>query len=293
MKKNRGIGSKIFDICNILFMLCLMIITLYPLLYVVFASLSETRLLLRHEGILFGPLGFSISSYKEVFKNKMITTGYINTLMILAIGVPLNIILTSLGAYFLSKRDIMLKKIITLFIVFTMFFSGGMIPFYLMVKNLGLYDSIWALILPVAMSTFNLIIMRTSFQSIPYTLYEAAEIDGANDLVALFRITLPLSMPVIAVMVLYYSVSHWNTWFNAMLFISERSLYPLQLVLREILIQNDVNSMTSNIAQVDQPGIAESIKYAVIVTATLPILAVYPFLQKYFVKGAMIGAVKE
>jgi putative aldouronate transport system permease protein len=291
LKIRETICSRAFDAVNNIFMFLVMAVTVYPVLYVVLASMSDTGRLLRHEGLMFWPLGFSLSAFTEVFRNKMITNGYLNTFIILAIGVPLNILMTAFGAYFLSRRDIMLKKAVMLFIAFTMFFSGGMVPFYLTVKGIGLYDSLLSLILPVAVSTFNLIIMRTSFMAVPPSMDESAMIDGAGDFTVLFRIIMPLSMPVIAVMVLYYTVGHWNSWFNAMLFIQNRGLYPLQLALREILIQNDVNSMAAS--QSDTPGIAESLKYAVIVTATLPILAIYPFLQKYFVKGVMIGAVKE
>ena len=174
-----------------------------------------------------------------------------------------------------------------------MFFSGGLIPFYLIVKGLHINNTLWALILPVAVNTFNLIIMRTQFASIPESMEESAVIDGAGHFTILFRIIVPLSLPTVAVIVLYYAVSHWNAWFNAMIFIQKRELYPLQLILREILIQNDTNTMIQNINTEEQQMVSETVKYAVIIVATLPILVLYPFLQKYFTKGVMVGAIKE
>lgn len=262
------------------------------MVYVVFASLSESSALMAHSGMLFKPLNANIAAYKAVMQNVMIGYGYMNTIFVVVIGVSLNIVMTSIAAYFLSRRDVMLKGIIMKFITFTMFFSGGMIPFYLVVKNLGLYNSLWSLILPSAINTYNLIIMRTSFMSIPYSLEEAARIDGAGHISILVKVVLPLSKAIIAVMVLYYGVAHWNSWFNAMLFLDEREKFPLQLVLREILIQNDVDAMTQGVDVADGLAVAETVKYAVIVVATLPVLCIYPFLQKYFVKGVMIGALK-
>ena len=179
----------------------------------------------------------------------------------------------------------------TLMALITMYFSGGMIPLYLQVNRLGLLNSVWALLLPTAMSTYNLIIMRTAFSNIPAELEESAFLDGANEWVILFRIVVPLSMATLAVMVLFYSVNIWNGWFNAMIYLQDRKLFPLQLILREILIANDTSSMTVGMTG-DKVPLAESVKYATIVVATLPVLCIYPFLQKYFVKGVMIGALK-
>lgn len=288
----RSKGEKIFNVFNTIFMILLMIITVYPLIHVLFASVSDSNELLAHRGLLLKPIGFNFSAYSMVFKNPMIVRGYINTIIIVVFGVSLNVLMTSLGAYVLSRKDFLWKNTLMFFVVFTMFFSGGLIPFYFTVKKLHIDNSYLALILPVAINTFNLIIMRTSFAAIPDSLEESAKLDGANHFTILFKIILPLSLPIVAVMVLYYSVAHWNAWFNAMIFIQDRSLYPLQLVLREILIQNDTSVMAQGVGLGDQEAIGESIKYAVIVVATLPILCVYPFLQKYFVKGALVGAVK-
>jgi len=267
MIKNKSILERAFDLINGAVMVALMILCLYPLLYVAFASISEGTQLISHSGLLIKPLGINFSSYRMVFENPMILQGYGNTLFIVIAGLFINLLMTSLGAYFLSRKGMYWKKSITLFIVFTMFFGGGLIPFFLTIKGLKLDDTLWAVIIPYAINTYNLIIMRTSFEGIPESLEEAAKMDGGNDFDVLFKIVIPLSMPVIAVMILYYGVSHWNSWFPAMMFIRKRELYPLQLILREI-------------------------KYATTMIATIPILCVYPFLQKYFAKGVMIGAVK-
>lgn len=287
-----SLGERLFRVCNTLFLSALMIVTMYPILYVAFASFSEPALMMAHKGILWKPLGFSLETYGAVFSNPMILLGYRNTLFIVIVGVALNLLLTSFAAYALSRKTLQYRKQLTLFIVFTMFFSGGLIPFYLLVRGLGITDTLWALILPTAISAFNLIIMRTSFEAVPDALEESAKIDGANDFSILFRIFLPLCKPVLAVVGLYYGVSHWNSWFNAMIFLQDRSLYPLQLILREILIIGEANSMAEGASQDEIIILGETLKYATIMVATLPIFLVYPFLQKYFVKGALIGAIK-
>lgn len=292
MVEKKTVGEIVFDVCNVVFLVLLTFACVYPLLYVIFASLSDGNEFMAHSGILLKPLGFSLLAYQKVLENNDIKTGYMNTIFIVVVGVTLNVVMTALGAYVLSRKDLFFKKILAKFIVFTMFFSGGLIPMYLTVKGIGLLDNIWALIIPGLISTYNMIIMRTSFEAIPDSLVESANIDGANDFTILFKIILPLSKPVIAVMVLYYGVAHWNAWFNAMIYIKTRSLYPLQLVLREILIANTTESMTGGTGSDNAAYIAETIKYATVMVATIPILFVYPFLQKYFVKGVMIGAVK-
>jgi len=275
-------------------MLVMVVITLYPLLYVVLASFSNSSELMKHEGLLLAPAGFSWASYKAVIENPNIWTGYKNTLVYMLCGVSVSMILTALCAYVLSRRNVMFGGIITFIIMFTMFFSGGMIPTYLVIKDLGLLNTRWAIILPSALSTYNMIIMRTGFAGIPDSLEESAKIDGAGHLTILFKIVVPLAKPTMAVILLYYAVSMWNSWFGAMIYLQKRrDLQPLQLILRGILIENDTSNM-QDAAQMngDAESISETIKYAVIVVSTLPILMVYPFLQKYFVKGIMIGAVK-
>lgn len=289
----RSVGEIVFDIFNVLFMIVFMCVMVYPLLYVVLASISNASDLMAHRGLLLKPFGFHPESYVQVFKNPMIVKGYLNTIFIVVVGVTISIILTSLGAYFLSRKDVMWRNAVMFLILTTMFISGGLIPFYLIVKNVRLINTLWSLIIPQAINTFNLIIMRTSFASIPDSLEESAKIDGANDFTVLFRIVLPLSLPIIAVMILYYGVGKWNEWFYASVFLKNRELFPLQLILREILLQNSTSDMMTALAQGDKEQVAETIKYATIVVATLPVICVYPFLQKYFVKGVMIGAVKE
>lgn len=291
----KSLSSLLFDMFNVILMCLIIIIAAYPFVYVIFASLSDSNLLVSHTGLLFQPIGLQFEAYKMVFSNPNIISGYGNTLIIVVGGTLLNLFITSLGAYGLSRKGLMLVRPLTMGIVFTMFFSGGMIPVYLLVYNtLNLGNTLWALILPTAISTWNLIVMRTSFAAVPDSLIESGRIDGAGEFTILFRIVLPLSMPVIAVMVLYYGVAHWNSWFSAMIYLRDRDLYPLQLILREILIQNSVDSMTNAAGgSDDQFSIGESIKYATIVIATVPILLVYPFLQKYFAKGVLVGAIKE
>lgn len=292
MKIKKGFGYRCFTAGNTVFLLLLSFTMLYPILYVIFASFSESNAFIAHEGLLLHPLSPNLHSYKKVFENPMVWIGYKNTLFILLIGVSLNMVMTTLAAYVLSRKNLKGFHVMTFFVVFTMFFSGGMIPNYLNVKGLGLDNTLWALILPGAMSAYNMIIMRTSFSGIPESLEESAKLDGANHIVILLRIVLPLSGSVIAVMILYYAVGHWNSWFNAMIYLRDREKYPLQLVLREILIQNDTTNMVNDLSSIEQGSIAETIKYAIIVVSTVPILCIYPFLQKYFVKGVMIGAIK-
>ncbi|SUA98569.1 binding-protein-dependent transport system inner membrane protein [Paenibacillus thiaminolyticus] len=290
---NMSLGERIFEVFNILFLILLCLVTLYPFIYVLFASLSEPAWVVQQRGLIWHPSGLNLEAYRLVFDNPMITSGYLNTLFIVSAGTFLNVFMTALGAYGLSRQNVMWKNPIMFFIVFTMFFSGGLIPSYLLVTGLGMLDSLWALIIPGAVSAFNLIIMRTAFQSIPHSLEESAKLDGANDFTVMIRIILPLSMPVIAVMILFYGVGHWNSWFGAMIYLRDRELYPLQLVLREILITNSTDSMLTSAGTADKMPIGETIKYATIIVATVPILLLYPFLQKYFVKGVMIGAIKE
>lgn len=289
----RDLGELIFDYGNILFMFGLIAATLYPMLYILFASFSDPTLLSQHRGLLGGPLGFSTTAYQRVFENPNILTGYRNTIIYVTSGTLINMIMTTLGAYVLSRRNVLWREPIMFLIVFTMFFSGGLIPTFLLVgRALGWMNSPLALIIPGAIQTYNLIIMRTAFEAVPYELEEAARIDGANDFQILWRVYIPMVRPVLAVMVLFYAVAHWNSFFPAMIYLRNRELYPLQLILREILVQNSVQSMTTSVSSGDVEMIAETIKYATIVVATIPILLIYPFLQRYFVKGVLVGAVK-
>ncbi|WP_020616492.1 carbohydrate ABC transporter permease [Paenibacillus daejeonensis] len=292
MVVKRSLGEKIFDSLNIIFLTVCSFLFLYPMWYVLVSSFSDAYAIASSR-VTFWPVGFNFNAYKLVFEDARIWEAYGNTLFYVGAGTAINLVLTTLGAYPLSRRNLDGKSFFMAFIVFTMFFSGGLIPAYLNVRELGLFDTRWALLLPGAISAFNLIVMRTFFQGIPDSLIESGKIDGANDIKILLRIVLPLSMPVIAVMTLFYAVGHWNSWFAAMIYLQDRSLYPLQLILREILIQSSAQNMLSGATQDEVFRISESIKFATIIVATLPILVIYPFLQRYFVKGVMIGAIKE
>lgn len=292
MRIRETTGEKVFRIVNVFIMLFLVFISIYPFWYVLVCSLSDSTRIVGNKGFILWPKGFSLSSYIAVIKNPDIASGYMNTLIILVCGTTLNIFLTSLGAYVVTRKKFRLAKPMSVMMIVTMYFSGGMIPLYLVVMNiLHLGNTLMSVLLPTAISTYNLIILRTNFAAIPESLEEAATIDGANDLKIFWRIVLPLSIPAIAVLVLFYGVSHWNSWFNAMLYLDNRKLYPLQLILREILITGNTDNMSAGM-DADHYNIGESIRYATIIVATVPILVVYPFIQKYFVKGMMVGAVK-
>lgn len=291
MAIKRSTGEKIFEVFNITFMLLLMCITLYPFLYIALASVSDPNLISGHSGLLLKPYGFHMESYMAVLKNRMIGLGYKNTLIYVTVGTAINIAITSMGAYTLSKKKVFWNKTIMTMVVITMFFGGGLIPNYLLILNLNMRNTIWAIVLPQAVSAWNLIIMRTSFMGIPESMEESAKLDGANDFVVFFRIIVPLSKAVIAVMILFYGVNNWNRWFEATIYLTDRNKYPLQVILREILIQNETKDMMQGITE-ERNNISKTIQYATIIVATLPIVCVYPFLQKYFVKGVMIGALK-
>lgn len=293
MWKKETIGRKIFIVINGILLFFLTAVTLYPLLYVVFASFSNANALMAHDGALLYPLKPTIAAYKATFRNSSILTGYRNTAFVVISGTTLNIVMTTAAAYFFSRKNVMHQKLLLRIVMFTMYFSGGLIPTYLWIKKLGLIDNLLVLIIPGAITTTNMIILRTAFYNVPESLEESARIDGAGHFTLLTKIIVPLIMPTLAVIALYYSVGHWNSWFNASIYIKKKTLYPLQLVLREILISNDTSAMMDDVALSEQAYISETIKYAVIVVSTVPILCLYPFLQRYFVQGIMVGAVKE
>lgn len=293
MKKKNSNSFSIFNLFNICILSILALLCIYPIWYVLTASLSNGNLIMQHSGLLLLPIKPNIAAYIAVFKNKMILSGYLNTIKILIISLILQITMTSIGAYFFSRERVLFKKPLMFIITLTMFISGGMIPFYQNLRSLHLMNSHWGLILPFMISTYNMIILKTSFESIPKSLSEAARIDGAGHIRILFSIVLPLSKPVLAVMLLYYGVGVWNGWFWASTILTDRSMYPLQVILREILLSNDTSVMTQGVSSGDLEAIGATIRYATVIVATLPILCAYPFLQKYFTKGIMIGAVKE
>lgn len=287
-------GEKTLHGINLLVLALLTVIFFYPLWHCLMASFSDPTSLIGYKGLISLPMGFSLEGYKTVLQNKNILTGYMNTLFYLVVGTAINMVLTILGAYVLSRRRMMLKGPLTLLIVFTMYMDFGLIPAFLNVRDLGLYDSRWAILLPVAINTYNLIVMRTAFVSVPAALEESAMIDGANDFTILFKIILPLSKATLAVVVLFYVVEHWNSWFSASIYLRDRERFPLQLFLREILISSSASTAAGEASSVDGVMyLEELIKYCSIVISTLPILCVYPFVQKYFISGVMLGSVKE
>lgn len=286
--------GKIFDRMNEFVLFLAIIVTLYPMIYIFFSSISNGNELMKHSGLLLWPQGkISFEAYKTVFTSETILGGFGISIFMVTVGTSISIMLTSFGAYFLSRRKVMLVTPFMMMIVITMFFRGGMVPEFLTYKNLGFINSIWALIIPFSVNTFNLIILRTAFFGIPDSLEESARIDGAGHMSILFKILLPLLKPTLAVLVLYYAVYYWNSWFWPSILIREKAKYPLQVVLRDILILADSSLIDGGGVDMDNDlAIGETIKYASIIVATLPILIVYPYLQKHFVKGVMIGAVK-
>ena len=288
-------GEKSFAVFNYVFMTLLCIICLYPLWYVLVSSLSDPILLYMQRGIMVWPIGeWSMRGYQRVMENPNIPNGFRNTLIYLVVGTTANMFITTMAASGLSRKDCYWNAKIMKLIAFTMYFGGGLIPFYLMVKGMNLIDKYSGIILPVLVNTWNLIVMRTAFAGIPDSLEESARLDGANDWTILWRIFFPLAQATIAVIALFYAVYWWNNWFNPSLFLSSKEKYPLQLVLREILLKNDTSSMTQvgAVGQSQQEQYRMLVKYCTIIVATVPILVVYPFLQRYFVKGVMVGSIK-
>lgn len=287
-----GWPSALFDASNVLLLAALCFLTFYPFYYLVIASFSDPLLLATHRGLLLLPQGFSLAAFERVWANPMVRSGFANSFLIVVGGTSMNLVLTCLGAYALSRKRLMLETPLMLFIIFTMFFSGGVVPNYLLIRDLGLLNNRLAVLLPFAVNAWNLIILRAAFNAVPKDYEEAARIDGANDFTILWRVYVPLCMPSIAVVGLFYGVSHWNGYFYSMIYLSDRDLFPIQLVLREILVSGSTDAMMTGEA-LGREALSNSIKYATVVVATLPVLAIYPFLQRYFVKGMLVGGVKE
>ena len=290
-RRKKSMQDWILDIIIYSLLIFLAIACFYPLWYVVVASFSSSRYIASQGAFLLWPEEFSLKAYELAFKDGDIMGGFRNSVLIEVLSLPINIVLTMLCGYFLASSGMKLKKPITAYIMFTMFFSGGLAPAYLNIKSLGLYDTIWALVLPGALSVYNAIICKTAIEGIPESLSESAFIDGANDWQILWKIILPLIKPTAAVLLLYYGVSHWNAWFNASIYLKSGSdLTPAQLVLRRIMIKG--GALANEAGDAEFSLYAETIQYAAVVIITIPILCVYPFLQKHFAKGVMIGAVK-
>ncbi len=291
--KERGF-DLVFDITIKVLAVLIILVVMYPLVYVVSASFSNPLSITRGDVWLL-PKRFTLEAYRSVFGNSKILTGYKNTVMITSAATAINLIMTTLCAYPLSRRDFWGRNFFTIIITFTMFFSAGMIPNYLLIRNLDLIDNRWSLILPGAISVYNMLIMRNYFQnSVPEEIIEAATIDGCGNVQTLVRVVLPLSKSIYAVLVIFYAVSHWNSYFDAMVYLSSEDKYPLQLILRQLLLEStqikDDMGLSQTIAEASLAYV--SLQYAIIVVSSLPLIIVYPFMQKYFTKGIMVGAVK-
>ncbi len=289
-------ADRIFDAVNVCIMILILAIIIYPLWFVVIASFSDSQLVTTGK-VLVWPKGFHLTAYQKVFSDSRIMTGYRNTIFYTFAGTFLNVVFTMSLAYPLSRRDFVGRNILMGVMSVTMFFSGGLIPTYLVYKQLQIVNTVWVMILPGLISVYNCILMRTFIQGLPYELQEAAMIDGCGNMGLLLKITLPLCKPIIAVMVIYYGVSHWNSYFNALVYISKKQLKPLALILREILITNTTTASEMESAGAEESAeemrrVAEAIKYSVIIVSTFPMLCLYPFAQKYFAKGVMLGAIK-
>ncbi|MFE5323442.1 carbohydrate ABC transporter permease [Paenibacillus sp. NPDC056579] len=289
-----GRTDRWFNIINYVILALFLITVLYPLLFIVSASFSSPNAVTSGRVWLW-PVEPSLEGYAAVFKHKLIWSSFRNSVFYTVAGTLINVVLTVMAAYPLARRDLFGKNAFMLLFVFTTIFSGGLIPSYILVKDLGMLNTVWAMILPSALSVFNVIIARTYFKTtIPDELLEAAQLDGCNDFKFVWQIVIPLSGPIIAVIMLYSAVGYWNQYFNALIYLKQPSLYPLQLVLREILVQNEVDvSMLSNLEdQASREGLRSLLKYSLIVVSSVPLLVVYPFVQKHFVKGVMIGSLK-
>lgn len=287
MKIKKTVGERIFDVVNHIFLACLGLLCIYPLWHVAMASFSDGSALLSHSGVLLWPIKFSTEAYERVLNNPMLFSGYANTLKLLVLGTSWQMLMTILCAYVLSRPKFLLRRPIMLMITFTMFFNGGTIPTYMNLQDLGMMGHIWGLIIPFGLATYNMIILRTAMEAVPSSLVEAATIDGAGHFSILLRIVLPLTKATLATLVLFYGVGHWNSWFWPARILPDAGDTVLAVVLRDILINGDTASMDGGMPT------NEGIKYATIMVATLPILFIYPFIQKYFTQGVMIGAVKE
>jgi putative aldouronate transport system permease protein len=288
--KNYKLHIEPFRVINGLFLIIIAFITLYPMWHILIVSLSSGEFIVQKQ-VKMLPKGITPEAYTMVFQNEFIWTAYKNTFIYTFLGTFINIVLTALCAYPLSRKDLYGRKPITFFIILTMFISGGMIPLYLVINNLKMIDTIWAIVLPPAISTYNMIIMRTSFAEIPESIQESAYIDGANDFQILWKIIVPLSKPVLATLTLFYAVQHWNSYFPAMLYLNTKEKYPVQIFLRDVVITGELSDQSADMAS-HVNIISTNYKYAVIIISVIPILLIYPYLQKYFAKGVMIGAVK-
>ena len=286
MKIKVSLGQRIFTIFNYTFITFLVLICFYPFWHVLVASFSDANLLFKHTGLLFKPLGFSLEAYKVVMEQELLVSGFINVFFLLIVGIPLDVTMTALGAYVFSRKDVYFKKPLFTFCLLTMYLSGGMIPFYLNMQDLHLTNSLLGIIIGFCISAYNMIILRTSFSAVPESLCDAARIDGAGHITTLFKVVLPLSKASVAVIALYYGMSIWNGWFWSTTLINDKTKWPLQSVLRKLLIEDSTVAGGGDMMNV------ETVRYAIIIVSIIPVLMVYPLLQKHFTKGVLVGAVK-
>lgn len=289
--------DKIFNWFNHTILALMTLTVLYPLIFIVSASFSSTDAVAAGKVWLY-PVDFSLKGYETVFGYDSIWTGYANSIYYTVLGTLINVVLTIMAAYPLSRRDFRGWKLFMFLLVFTMMFHGGIIPLYLLVKDLGMLNSVWAMVIPNALAPFNVIIARTYFKTtIPKELLEASKVDGCSDFKFLLKIVLPLSGPIIAVITLFYAVGHWNAYFHALIFLRDQKLYPLQLILQNILVLNQIDPDQMNSMDVETMGnligLEQLMRYSLIVIASIPVLVIYPFVQRHFVKGVMIGSLKE
>ena len=293
-KKRIKPSDFILDAVITLILIFAFILTIYPVWYVIVASFATAREVSLSGGLMLWPKEFIIGGYRKVFEDPFIISGFINSVKVLIVSLPLNLILTVFCGYFMACTNMMFKKVIVYMMMFTMYFSGGLIPNYLNIRSLGLMDSFWVLVLPGAVSVYNAIICKTAIEAIPGSLQESAYIDGANDLQVIWKIFIPLLKPTLAVLTLYYGVSHWNSYFNAMIYLNDKQTYPLQLILKEMIVEQDMQGLSSNAFDVvnEQPPSSEMLVAASIVLSMIPVLIAYPFVQRFFIKGVMIGSVK-
>ncbi len=289
---SQGFADKAFDIFNYGILGLVAICVLYPLYFIVIASFSDP-VAINNGQVSFWPVGFNTTGYQKIFENVKIWRSYSNTIFYTVVGTGINIFLTMMLAYPLSRKKFFARKPITILVMFTMYFQGGLIPTYLWMNDLNLYNTPWVMVLLPAINVFNLIIAINFIKNnIPEELYEAASIDGCSHIKFFTRIVLPLSKTIIVVLVLYYGVAHWNEFMNGMIYLRDEGLYPLQLTLRNILLQNQASGLGDVDSIIEQQKAAELIKYGAIIISTLPVLVIYPFLQKHFEKGVMVGSVK-
>lgn len=290
MVRDRSVSAKVFEAVVHIVMICVVLLTLLPVIHVISISFSSAAAISRGDVGLW-PVEFSVSAYTAIFKSGNVPRSFLNSVYYTALGTAINMLLTTMMAYPLSRTYLTFRKFYNVLVLITMFFSGGLIPTFLTVKNLGLYNTVWAIVLPGAISTWNLIITRTFFMGLPAELEESAQLDGANDFTIFARIILPLSKASIATIALFYGVGHWNNWFSGMIYFKNSKSYPLQTILRSIVINSEVSDEIT-VDEVINSISAEGIKYSTLVVSMVPMMAVYPFIQKYFVKGVMIGSLK-